>query len=70
MRYHWRMKYLESTKVVIGAGMNHKLWGEARELRERLLARLDHYGKRPIEDVFLDDHEACDPKLLTRSDAA
>lgn len=65
MRYHWRMKYLESTKAQLaGSGLHQQFWTEAKELHERLLARLDHYAKRPTEELFVNDAETWAPERL------
>lgn len=49
MRYHWRMKYMESMKSVTipsSGGVHPEMWSEAKNLHSRLLSRLEHYGAR------------------------
>jgi hypothetical protein len=68
MRYHWRMKYMDEMKPISMAssgGVNPQFWTEAQELRNRLLQRLDHYGKRSSFSVFLRSAETCSRDLLT-----
>ena len=45
MRYHWRMKYLEESKAFT-TDMDRQSWVNAKGTRDKLLARLDKYGKR------------------------
>ncbi len=64
MRYHWRMKYLEEMKPVTipsSGGVNPTFWKEAKQTREGLLARLDHYAGR--RTLFLWSAETSDKQL-------
>ena len=66
MRYHWRMKFLEETKVA-GGTPNLPFWNEAKELHERLLARFDHHNKRRVPVLMFWPWETCEKRLLTGS---
>ncbi|MDP3910138.1 MAG: hypothetical protein Q8Q14_07080 [Gemmatimonadales bacterium] len=65
MRYHWRMKYLEEMKPVSipsTGHVNRQFWAEAKDVRDSLLARLDHYRKRSLASVFLRPAEVYDSR--------
>jgi len=73
MRYHWRMKYLKEVKPVSipsSGGVNRRFWAEAKDLRARLLARLQHYHERVWAASFFWSSETCDRKLLRPTDAS
>ena len=72
MRYHWKMKYLEAIKVSTSSiqGFSQQDWENARDLRDRLLARLKHYKSRSLRDVFNNPKETCNHTLLAADNDA
>jgi hypothetical protein len=60
MRYHWRMKYMESMKPVTiprSRGVQSQFWAEARDLHVRLMTRLKQYGQRRWLSLFFQPSE-------------
>jgi hypothetical protein len=63
MRYHWRMKYMEEMKPVIGHAQP-VFWAAAKQLHAQLSVRLDHFANRWTGAVFVRSGETVPHKLL------